>query len=376
MSGFFWAPERHDYKLLVSYSLLLPALLSTFNIYAWKTIAGKPIFWLALTYLAYMTMVGLFRQNENASEYIKWSWYVVLFLFAIGLRMRITDYRLSQVLLLSAVIAAAAIIYAAARDLISGAILNENYRLIGYGALYNPLRSSHLFGAFACIAAWYATNNGQHSYRRALAWLATTVCFAGILLTGSRSPLFSIFALCLMIALFDLYRRKNPATLAALAGLSLAICFPLWSTLSERGLSLRPEIWGHVWGLVPQNPLFGVGLNEPLRIKVAEAVFLDTHNIVLAVLYRGGMIGVALFLIMYGYSLYRIWSTSSESRLHTLSAILMLYGLLTLQFDGGSLLGRPTEFWVLLWFPLALSLRVGRSDNERPIFDKFHAVKN
>jgi O-antigen ligase len=179
-----------------------------------------------------------------------------------------------------------------------------------------------------------------------------------------------------MIALFDLYRRKNPATLAALAGLSLAICFPLWSTLSERGLSLRPEIWGHVWGLVPQNPLFGVGLNEPLRIKVAEAVFLDTHNIVLAVLYRGGMIGVALFLIMYGYSLYRIWSTSSESRLHTLSAILMLYGLLTLQFDGGSLLGRPTEFWVLLWFPLALSLRVGRSDNERPIFDKFHAVKN
>ena len=356
LSGFFWAPERHDYKLLVSYSLLLPALLSTFNIYAWKTIAGKPIFWLALTYLAYMTMVGLFRQNENASEYIKWSWYVALFLFAIGLRMRISQEHLAKILLIATSIAAGSVLYAVARDYTSN-IMAPGYRLTGYGALYNPLRSSHLFGAFTCIAIWYAFNHREQRWLNKIAWTTAAICFTGVVLTGSRSPLFALFILATLIALYEIWLRRRAYWLCVLIAVSGMLMLFFGAGLTERGLSLRPDIWRYSWNLITENLWLGAGLNAPLRIPLNGQVFLDPHNIILAVLFRGGILGLSLFTAQYCYALYAMWRLPVKSPYRHLTIALIGYGLLTLQFDGGSLIGRATEFWVLLWLPLAFALR-------------------
>lgn len=373
LSAFFWAPERHDYKLLVNYFLLLPALLAALNFAAWRTVLDKPLFWLALAYLSYMTAIALLKRTDNAAEYIKWSGYLLLFLFAVGLRMDIRQRRLAQLLLLTAAVAAAAVVYAVAYDYCKGLFDGaEDYRLTGYGALYNPLRSAHLFGAFAAIAFWFAATRQGFRRERMLAWLAGTICFIGVLLSGSRSPLFALFGVGLYLALREVQPGKRLVALGLLIFFSAMIGVALWPELTERGLSLRPEIWRYTWSLIVQHPWFGAGLNAPLTIPVAGTVFVDTHNILLAAMFRGGIVGLALFAAQYILALYLLHRDKPCSPLQKLAIVLTLYGLLTLQFDGGSLIGRPTEFWVLLWLPLALALRALYADSESSKVDDLH----
>ncbi len=358
--AFFLAPNQHYYKIIVTDLLLLPALFASLTPSARLTaLRQNPALILVVIYLFYMAANTFLRRTQDKAEFVQWGAYILLFLVAIGARMRITTQRLQQLLISAALVAAGAGLFTLSRDLHSGAFYHREYRLEGYGALYNPLRSGELFGAFSLIGAW-AVLSINSKLMRGLAFSAAAICFITVLLTGSRSPLVALLAAGLCATLLEKNRTRRLLWRVLLGAITSAVAILCWSELSARGTSLRPEIWWFVLRLCLQHLWFGVGLDAPLTIPVSVGVTFvnDPHNVFLAALFYGGIFGLLLFIAAFFTSGLLAWRMRHHSTLATLASMLQLYGLATLQFDGGCLISRPNDFWVLYWMPIALYLRV------------------
>lgn len=368
LSGFFWIPNTHLYKVIVTNCLLLGALLSLFNRAAWRLAFQSGLFPLILVYLIYMSVVSFLRQSEEPFGCAHWSLYIALYIFAVGMRIQLKPIEMRRLFFAAAAICATAIIYGIGYDILYRHLWSDTYRLIGYASLYNPLRSGHLFGFFCIIALWLAmTNKGQ----AILNWkfiAVALVCLIGVVLTGSRAPLLGVGTAGFYLIYFaapDTLRRKS---LLISSAILVGLWALFWQRLTERGLSLRPQIWSEVLKHWQLHPWLGAGYNAPLSIRLSfiNDDFFDTHNIVLAVLYYGGMIGVLLFGLIHIAAFYQSFRWRKASPWTVLAGSLMIYGMITLQFDGGSIIGRPNEFWLLLWFPIALLLNIKRISSTQP----------
>ena len=363
LSGFFWLPNTHLYKVIVTNSLLLAALFSVFDHSAWRAALRSKLYPLILLYLFYMSIIPFVRQNEDPLACAHWSFYIALYIFAIGQRMRLTFVQMRYLFFLSSAICAAAIIYGIVYDVFYQHAWSDLYRLVGYGALYNPLRSGHLFGFFYIVALWLAmSGKGPVSRLWANCFIALT-CLLGTVFTGSRAPLFGVaiagFYLISLAAPVKLRKKSLVISSAILIGLWILF----WQRLSERGLSLRPQVWSEVIKQWQLYPWFGAGYNASLNIKLnfIDHDFFDTHNIELAALYYGGIVGILLFCVVHAVAFFQAFCLRKSSSGAVLAGALMIYGMITLQFDGGSIIGRPNEFWLLLWFPIALLLFIKRN---------------
>jgi hypothetical protein len=361
LSGFFWIPTQHNYKVVVSYASLLPSLLSMLTFRRWREWFKTPLVPLLFLYFAYMIVMAALRGADPVA-FAQWSFYIVVFVFGISAQMRIEPATLHKILAAAVFAAAAAAIYAIVIDARSGLLWQAEYRLVGYATLYNPLKSGHLFGAFVVIGIW----SGFVERRlRWLSWLAAAICTLTVLLTGSRAPCIALLVVSAW-NIFGLCRgRERFFMLIKLTIIAVAAAFLFWHKLSERGMSLRPEVWNHAFSLSLKNFWFGVGLGSRLDIPMSVGGHLyDTHNVLLAVFYYGGIVGVLLFVLAFGASFSSAWQKRFSSPIFLLAASLQLYGLATLQFDGGSLIGRPTEYWILYWAPMALYLYAVFRDNK------------
>jgi O-antigen ligase len=194
--------------------------------------------------------------------------------------------------------------------------------------------------------------------------LIAALCLAFVVLTGSRAPLIALAS----IGIFVTIANKRWYYLIAAIIVSCLIIGLFWDRLSERGASLRPEIWRYVWMQYLDNPWLGIGLNrQPIAVPTATGIMYGAHNIFLAVLYQGGFIGLTLFLLMVVTVFFNSWALRSTSRLAALAALLQLYAIVALQFEAVSLCTRPTDTWLLLWLPLALYLYARRELNTRSL---------
>jgi O-antigen ligase len=240
---------------------------------------------------------------------------------------------------------------------------SSSYRLTGYGALYNPLRSAHLFGFFCVVGLWLTISFESTHRQRLVAAIIAIICLLGTVLTGSRAPLFGLAVAGVYLIYFATPPRLFMRSLLIGALVVAGFCSMFWQQLTVRGLSLRPQIWSEVIKQWQEHPWFGAGYNAALSIKLdlVEDTFFDTHNIVLAALFYGGIIGAVLFCAMHTTAFYQAFRKQSSLRASVLASSLMIYGLTTLQFDGGSIIGRPNEFWLLLWFPIGLFLLLERN---------------
>lgn len=62
-------------------------------------------------------------------------------------------------------------------------------------------------------------------------------------------------------------------------------------------LSYRTLIWDKAIKFIWEKPIFGYG-NEPMLVSISKIIANHTHNLVLETLYRGGIIGVLLLVLM------------------------------------------------------------------------------
>ncbi len=351
LTGMFWIGDRALYHKLYYVSLAFPTFVLLLLQPRWllllKRVAISNLF---LLFASYMLLSLLWSPADvSLVSMVKRPLYIVLAFAAAALLACHQPPRLAQ----ATEWAARGAVVAAAATIAYYLHKGDGGRLSGYGALYNALKSTHVFGFFAVywLCRWY-----QHPSPKAWGPITALIpLWLLLLLTGSRTPLLAVAAALLWLALLQWRQR---AWLIIAAGLSAALSWQLLQpaeTLLTRGLSYRPAIWAEALRQLDGHFWFGLGLEHPQVFQVTglDEALADTHNTPLGVLFEGGVAGLALWLVMYAYALGYAWTQRRHRDVAAASA-LVVFGLVAGFTEGSGFLSRPNEHWFLLWIPLAL----------------------
>jgi O-antigen ligase len=360
LTGMFWIGDRSHYHRLYYALLLTPAALAIFLSPArLKALFSSPLLIVFILFGGYVTLSIAWSGSANsAGALAKRPLYVLFLFFSGGLLALQSPKRLMSGIQTGAAIATllgAASLGLYVRDGMPG-------RLAGYGALSNPLLSSHVYGFFMAfwLADWFLRKRPI-----APASLFSLLVF-GILVvaTGSRTPLVALAACCAWLMLAH-WNRRSLILLAAviLTGAGVLIFHP--EGLFSRGTSLRPEIWRAIWPQIHDAFWFGHGYDTPMRIVIPDA-FADPHNLLLGVLYDCGVVGLALWLSLYAFALAFAWRNRKEP-LVMIASTLAVFGFMAGMTEGRDFLSRPKEHWFLIWIPMTLLFSAGMMHKRKDV---------
>lgn len=193
LTGMFWAGERSLYHKLFYILLAVPTLVALLlQPRMLKTLMENPLFIALAVFCAYTMLSIAWSDTENATgSLLKRPLYIAMLLLSAGVISLHAPAHLQQCVRIAArVVALAAAIslgYFLLYQLPAGV-----GRLEGYGALYNPLLTAHVLGAFAAVwlVYWFQAQRMLDPM--------SLVCLAAlglaILATGSRTPLVGLTA--------------------------------------------------------------------------------------------------------------------------------------------------------------------------------------
>ncbi|MDH1279686.1 MULTISPECIES: O-antigen ligase family protein [unclassified Pseudomonas] len=350
LTGLFWIPDGSLYTKFYYAFLAAPALLAALLAPAQlRVILRDPVI---LSFLAFslwlLISMSWGRAEESAGSLAKRPLYALMLFIGCALIAIKSEQLLLKTLRIGAAIGALAALINVAWFLYSAA---PGARLIGTGALRNPLLTSHVLG-FLCtywIAAWLSRNE-RHDW---LPILMAIPLLAALVATGSRTPLMGlVLTSCWML----LMSRQRAIYLNALLPIGAGAAYlAAPEIILQRGTSFRPELWADAWRQAGEHLWFGAGYNSKFEFDIPGVGHLlyDPHNVELAVLLELGLIGLALWATMYTFALYRCMRLRALPQFQIASALL-IYGLSAGLTEGGNYLSRPNESWFLIWIPLAL----------------------
>ncbi|HCD6622081.1 TPA: O-antigen ligase family protein [Pseudomonas aeruginosa] len=351
LTGMFWVGDRSDYHRLFYILLAAPTLLFVIiQPQLLRPLTRSPLLIAILAFSAYMMISLLWSTPENsAGSLFKRPLYIVLLLFCVGILALQAPERLRTVTWIAAFGAVLAAIASMIRYYFFG--YAYEVRLSGYGALYNPLLSAHVYGAFTALWLMYWIQSRHILAPLPLLALATLCCL--LLATGSRTPLIGLAA-CLVWLLLAGNRKKVLIVIGlAVAGL-LVVYFVNPELIIQRGVSFRPEIWSESLRQIGEHPWLGHGYDHPMRIKLANGMLLaDPHNIELGVLFAGGIVGLLLWSAIYALAFVFAWKNRRDPMV-LLASTWLVFGLASGLTEGNAFMSRPKEHWFLIWIPLAL----------------------
>jgi len=353
LAGLPLVPEKSLYHRLFYVLICTPAvvllLLRPKQIIA---LLREPIFMAFMAFIVW-TWLSIYwtHAKESIGSLLKWPLYALALFIALFQIQRHQPKQCFRALYISGLLVLGTTLYALIQTLLT---FTPGYRMIGTGALSNPLLSSHLFGFFAVY--WIVnTTHSRTSRNMLLQAIAASIMLIAVAATGSRTPFVALSLVTVWLCLL----RPNRRHLAFLTSAALITTFILLvlapANFLQRGLSYRPEIWHKALALIEQAPWIGHGYNSPLAITVDSLgiTFSEPHNFALGVLYDLGAAGLAPWLLMQALVLWTGWRHRQDYRFVLVSA-LMVYGLGAGLTEGGGILSRPKEHWLLIWIPLAL----------------------
>jgi O-antigen ligase len=351
LTGMFWIGDRPYYHKLFYATLALPTLIAVaLQPSQLKLLLRQPLIQLFLLFSAYILVSVLWADtDETPLSSIKRPLNILMLMFAASLITLRQPGKLERVTELSAIVA----IIAAALSLAYFVYEGANGRLSGYGALYNPLLSAHVFGFFCAywLSRWYL----DEKLTRLLPLAALVILWALLIFTGSRTPLVALTA-CIFWLMICQWKPRALLVISGAIGLALA-AKTLLSTedLLTRGMSFRPAIWQEALRQLQDNLWLGLGYTHPqvFHIEGLDFALADTHNIELGVLFCGGIVGLTLWLLMYGYAMTYAWQQRQRPAV-LIASTLAVFGFFAGLTEGSAFFSRPKEQWFLIWIPLAL----------------------
>ena len=350
LTGLFWLPSGSAYTK-VFYGLIatptLFALLITPNRFG--HLFREPIVLAFLVFSGWLLLsLSWSGTDEGLSSLAKRPLYILM-LFA-GCALIALERRelLLQTLRVAAGVATVAALVNLALFI---AEPPEDGRLIGTGALRNPLLTSHVLGMFCTywMAVWLSRDLRQD-------WLPILMVVSlvlALLATGSRTPL---MALVLTNLLMLVMAPRRAAYLIGAIALATAVCLTFFpDLLLQRGVSYRPQIWADALRQAQEHLWIGHGYHTRFAFRVEDLGwdFSDPHNVELAVLLELGVVGLLLWLVMHGLGLWRC-IRQRQDRSFQIAFAMVIYGLAAGLTEGSSFISRPNESWFLIWIPLSL----------------------
>lgn len=350
LTGLFWLPSGSVYTKVFYALIAFPALLAlALKPRRCSDLLHEPMVLVFLVFSAWMlTTLAWSGTDDNFGGLVKRPLYLLLFMAACSL------IALERRELLLGTLRTAAMLVAFAALVSLGWFLLEpppENRLIGTGALRNPLLTSHVLGMFCTY--WIATWLSRDTRQEWLAPLMTLPILLALLATGSRTPLMALVVTSLWMLLITPRRAALLIlTIAVAGGLCLAFSPDL---LLQRGGSFRPQIWADALRQAQDHLWLGHGYDNRFVfiIEGLSTILSDPHNVGLAVLLELGLVGLGFWLVLHGLGLWHCLRQRKDKAFQVASA-LVVYGLAAGMTEGSSFLSRPNESWFLIWIPLSL----------------------
>lgn len=357
LTGMFWIGERSDYHRLFYLFVAAPTLLAlALEPRRVLQLANNGLSRAFMAFAAY-TLISYLWSDVHHPSLLKYPFYIFILFCSVTLIALERPGTLARVVRLG-------VIGASLSALVSLFIFFQDgleTRLPGYGALYNPLLTSHVYGMFSAAAIAFLVSTSKAR----VAWsLALIPLLALLLATGSRTPLIGIAAVLGWLVV-NRHNRQVLVVALVVAAAAAALALVMPDDLFERGLSYRPELWQQAWSQICERIWFGHGHGHPIALPVEslDMEFTDPHNMTLAVFFSGGLVGLALWLTMFAVALVYGWKNRADDFVLAVSAMIV-FGFTASMTEGGSFISRPKEHWFLLWIPLAL-LAAGWSARSR-----------
>ena len=244
-------------------------------------------------------------------------------------------------------------------------------RLVAMGGLDNPVLSALSFSPISIICAFFALKTKNLLLRTGYL-LCFVMIFTAIVLTGTRSAFLGLFfTLPLMIYFFvmnnDLrYKAWQVGIICSVCVCILLLIFVGMNldSLVQRSFSFRPEIWKATLVRILDNDIwFGSGLMADAAIQQGNLMFKHPHNIYLATLFYGGIVGLAGFFLVIFSCLKHQFSNMNEEY-GSLAVILLLFGLISLTFDGNRIIRKIDFIWLTIWLPISIGMVMPRTVKE------------
>ena len=351
LTGLFWIANGSLHTKVFYGLVVAPALLAlTASPTELKNLLKDPIILGYLAFTAWLLLSLNWSQTDtSAFSLSKRPFYVFIFFAACTLMVSRDQLFLLSALRLGALTAALAALICIYVHLQQRPVAP---RLIGTGALHNPLLTSHLLGFFSTY--WLATWLSRSTEKNWLPILCATPLLIAIFLTGSRTPLMALSLTSLwMLAMTP---RRAFYLVASLLAIALCVLLIDPQLITQRGESYRPQIWMDALRQSTEHLWLGLGYDSHYLFFVPEMgkSMNDPHNVELAVLLQLGIVGLSLWALMYACAYWRIWQLKVEPSIQIASA-LVTYGIAAGLTEGGDFLSRPNENWFLIWIPLALT---------------------
>lgn len=350
LTGMFWIPDGSLYTKFYYALIAAPALLALLLIPAQiRTLLREPVVLCFLALSAWLLIsMGWSRTDNGFGSLAKRPLYVFMLFVACALIALRSEDLLLKTLRLGAGIGALAALVNVAWFMHTAA---PGERMIGTGALSNPLLTSHLLG-FLCtywVAAWLSRSE-RHDW---LPILMALPLLAALLATGSRTPLMGLALTSIWMLLMSGRRAVYLVAVLLLGAGAAYLAVP--EIILQRGLSFRPELWGDAWRQAGQHLWLGAGYESKFEFDIPGVGYLlhDPHNVELAVLLELGMVGLGIWVVMYTFALARSLRMRALPQFQIASALL-IYGICAGLTEGGSYLSRPNESWFLIWIPITL----------------------
>lgn len=346
ISGFYWSPSSKLINNIFYLFLLFPLVLMIFRSrlvdFKNKFYQYRYIMLLLLVFL----ITSLAANNESATLFreMKRMLYVVGFIVCVDFFFAKSGKFEKPLFIMIMLVSFFTAIY-----LIFDWSVNHSVytRMDGPLAFDNPIILSVTYCFSFLISLSYFLNRGSlFRFIYLLPMLASAVV---VLMCQSRGPTLALLVCCF---LFLFINKQWLIIVIAVSAVVVAAIIVKELGYSPRVLNvtdIRLEIWGVVFEQVKISPLLGHGLGYPDNVVVNGVVFDHAHNIYFSTLRQSGVLGLFALLLLVG----QVLNTALRHKDLSLWAVIFIFGLIYMLFDGGRLFFHPNELWLVFWLPIA-----------------------
>ena len=355
LAGFYFFPKSKPHNTAYYVLVLLPFLL-TLRRQDIRDYWQSSIFRLTTVFLGYLVLSLAWGEQTTANDWVK---YAKRLIYMLGFAcMVITCYNPKFTRQLGLVISGTAIVMA----IVSMAIYDSSMysgpdRLKNFGILEHEILAASTYG-FAALMLCY----GVKLKVRYIQWvklIGLTILVLDMMLTQSRGPMIALISAIIVAELLAGTHRKIIYALlitALVTGLLMVnniIDTPFFISRNG-GDSYRFLIWQQIWQRVMDAPWFGLGLsaNETIQLPACSCI-PHPHNIFLATMLYGGVVGLLFLLTLLVHSLITAYMQNKHHDQIQYIAFL-LYGIICGLSDGNKLIDHPRPMWLYFWLPVLM----------------------
>lgn len=335
--------------------------------------AGDRLLALALAFVLYLGVSALWTRGDRELSPLA----VILHtaataVFMVGSSQVLNDRRWNQ---LRAMVVGAATAIAGAS--LVGYLFGGSAHLGRLKSLIHfehPNLFAHYVGFAALICLLRVLELRRSGGGRTAPWVAAGLVLVGALvLTLGRSTM-GAFVAAATLAVFVGRDRRVAAGLAlvlTVVVLGFLLVGGDWGpSFVYRGDAGRVFIYKNLLERMDGRWLFGVGFaaSDDVQFPVGSPDFPrgfqmpHSHSAFVSTLYHGGLVGLALLLVVVGSAGHRAWRIARE-RGDPTGLVLLLFGVGCLLADGHRLVSNPhLSSWLIFWLPVAWIVSAGRRD--------------